>query len=146
MAIANLLKDIYFFQAFTPKELQQVEPVCERTVVNAGEAVFRENDPAAALYVIEIGTLRVTKSGEDTEIVQLGKGSTFGEMPFFDHGKRSATATATERTHLIKLDYEKLQAVLQAHSELALKFYTTATRFLAARLRATTADLTRLSG
>lgn len=143
MSIANLLKDIYFLKAFSPDELHHIEKLCERVSFQPSQSIFQEKEAATAIFLIEVGTVKITKSGEETQIATLGKGSTFGEIPFFDGGDRSATATALEPTHLITIPYPKMRHLLETHRELGMKFYENAAKFMASRLRNTTDDLQR---
>ena len=65
--------------------------------VDDGVAIFREDDSARTLYILESGALEVVKKKGDGE-VQLSKvrpGESFGEMSFIDMQPRSATVRAT---------------------------------------------------
>jgi len=135
MAISNLLKDVYFFKTFTPVELQAVEKICERKKYYAHQTIFQKGDAAPAMFLVELGTVKLTRG--DEEVATAGKGGMFGEMPFLDGGDRSATAVTIEESHLIEITYKKLTEFLLHNSETALKFYMVFARYVSKRLRTT---------
>lgn len=141
MSLEALLKEIYFFKSFTDAELKKIIPIVTRGKFPSGHALFHEGDEALALYLVEIGTVKIFKETEKASVTSIGKGGTFGEMAFLDGGKRSATATTGEETHLIEIPYSKLSSMLVQDSELAVKFFETAAKYMSRRLRATTEDL-----
>ena len=137
----DFLKSIYFFKSFNAEELQLVEKICESVKFGADQTLFKENDEASAMFFVTIGRVRIRKGTDESDIVQIGQGGIFGEVPFLDGGTRSATATTVEETHLIKIPYSRLMMTLVAHQDLSIKFYEVAAKFMAKRLRSTTEDL-----
>ncbi len=75
--------------------------------MNEGEVVFKEGDAdSASMFVIEEGTIDISH-GEGKARVKLATfhpGQYFGELSLFDGAPRSATATASTPTTLIRLD------------------------------------------
>ena len=65
-----------------------------------GAVIFREGDPAGPIYMVEQGTVRITKttSGGLSEAVlgEVGPGGIFGEMSLVDDAPRMATAVALD--------------------------------------------------
>lgn len=61
-----------------------------------GEVIFSQGDPAADLFVISSGHVRIGRehAGVTTELATLGPGDFFGEMGLFAPGPRTASATA----------------------------------------------------
>src|SRR5436305_14283368 len=71
--------------------------------------VFRKGDPGDAMYLIDIGKVRISVTdteGKTVNLADLGPGDFFGEMAMLDGQGRSATATATEDARLAKLTRE----------------------------------------
>ncbi|MBI3394425.1 MAG: cyclic nucleotide-binding domain-containing protein [Spirochaetia bacterium] len=141
---SNLLKGMYLFKDFAPKELEKLAKICKRTTYNAGERVFYETDEAHSMYIVEMGTLKLIKKGMDDsqEVLRLGSGAHFGEMPFLDGMARALTVEAMERTSLIEIPYEELRKLLEEEPKIAAHVYSELAHFLAARLRRATVDLT----
>jgi carbon-monoxide dehydrogenase iron sulfur subunit len=82
----------------------------ERTVV------FREGEPAQALYIIVKGGVQVskeTKSGKARTIAYLGPGDVFGEMGLIEKQPRSATVQTLEATKLLVLPADEFHSLLR---------------------------------
>lgn len=141
MSIGDLFQEMYFFQSFTPAEIKRVEEISKKKHYLANQSIFQEGDEAAKLFLVESGSVKISKNGETEGILTIGQGGMFGEMPFLDGGGRSATATAIEETHLIEIPYTKLSTVLLNHPEMALKFFSAAAKYVSKRLRLTTENL-----
>src|SRR6266852_4278639 len=65
--------------------------------------IFRNGDPGDAMYLIDIGKVRISITDADGHIVtlaELGPGDFFGDMAILDRQGRSATATGTENARL----------------------------------------------
>ncbi len=73
--------------------------------VEAGQGIFRENDDATAMFVLERGKVVVSKhwNGEEHRIKYLEQGDCFGEMALLDMHPRSASVTAVDDCELIEL-------------------------------------------
>ena len=138
------LKGIYLFEDLDAHDLSRLEAICSAQTVVPGDTVFRHGDDAHALYVINYGTIRIHRDGpavDEIEVTTLGMGFHFGELPWLNRGKRSATATALERTELMRIEYGALSRLLEATPAMGLKVYRAVARAVAAALRETTDDL-----
>lgn len=79
-----------------------------------GASLFFKGDPGDALYVVLEGEIEISAASADGRIVRiaaLGAGAVIGEMAVLDGGGRSADATATRRTRLMRIGRD---IVLQA--------------------------------
>ena len=144
MSQKNLLKDIYLFKAMSDQELEQINEIAELETYNPGDDIFSQADTATSLYVISYGSVRIhikSSDGDNIEVASLGTGSHFGEMALLDDEKRSATATAVEKTDIVTISYSKLSTLLNEQNVIAVKFYQALSKFLCGRLRITTNDL-----
>lgn len=90
-----------------------------------------------------MGAVDIVPRGKETVFATIGNGQGFGELAFFEHGKRLASASARERTYLLRISFERLGKVLADRPELALLVYRNACAFFAKHLRAMAADLNR---
>src|SRR5437764_5162684 len=66
-----------------------------------GEVVFHQDDPAAHLFLIASGTVKVSiedEGGQEAVIALMRGGDVFGDLALFDKGQRSATVTALTET------------------------------------------------
>jgi CRP-like cAMP-binding protein len=97
--IVDLLSKIELFSGLSRDKIQQIVTVGHPETFNAGETIFAEGEPSDELYVIQSGMVEVVITGgmipdvpgQQTPVVQLGRGQVFGEMALVDQGMRSAT-------------------------------------------------------
>ena len=78
-------------------------PGDEQHTVDAGEYVFRQGDKGIDLYVIQSGTIEISRGEGDKRVVlgTLGQGAFFGEMSVLESMPRDADAVAVTRTQLL---------------------------------------------
>jgi CRP-like cAMP-binding protein len=147
MAGVELLKEFYLLRSEVGDDMSSPSPL--RTLVEAvaesrsyppGEIIFREGDVADAMYVVAHGSVDIVIAGE-TVIATRHAGEEFGEMAFFDGGRRSATARAGKTCNVIRVPYDDLRRLLRERPEAAALFYRNGAAFLAERLRQTSLDL-----
>lgn len=144
MVKTDSLKNIYLFKDFTPDELGKVAELCVPKEVINGQELFGSGQKAESFFVIQQGTVKIyrtTSGGDEVALTTLASGSHFGEMPFVTDEQRTATAQATESSHLIEIPYAGLEKLLAADVRMSDKFHRSMSRFLANRLKATTNDL-----
>ncbi len=139
----ELLKNFYLFTGVTSQDLQALEAIVERKGYIAGDPVYSEGDVADALFLIEMGTVDIVPKGKEIVFATIGSGQGFGELAFFERGNRPASASARERTYLVRMPYERLSKVLAERPELALRVYRNACAFFAKHFRTMALDLNR---
>jgi len=113
--------------------LAEVEEVCgsaEIVPLNPGEFLFREGDPAHALYIVKRGLLRVVSGSTVYETLRAG--GIVGEMAIVEEGgRRSASVIAGTRAELLEIDVPKFLSLV-AHTP---DFSLAVMRVMAHRLR-----------
>lgn len=124
-----LLRASPVFKGIQGEDLAPLARIAEHMAVAPGEAVFAEHDTADALYVIIRGRVKIHRG--DEQLASLGPGEPFGEMAALDGSPRSASATATEDSELLRIDSDEFYEVLHEQVELAEGIIRT----LIARLR-----------
>ena len=107
---------------------------------HAGSVVFRELDASDALYIVERGSVVVSKHvRDDVDIVltRFRSGDFFGEMGLFDAAPRSATAHVETDARLWQLNRVVFHDIFSRHPDIAARIcYRLVTVFIE-RLRAT---------
>jgi CRP/FNR family transcriptional regulator len=139
----ELLKNFYLFTGVTSNDLDALDAIAERRTYIAGDLVYSEGDVADALFFIEMGAVDIVPRGKEIVFTTIGSGQGFGELAFFERGTRPASASARERTYLVRIPYEQLSKVLAERSELALLVYRNACAFFAKHFRMMALDLNR---
>jgi CRP-like cAMP-binding protein len=89
----------------------------EEVDVQKGDTFIKKGDIGNCMYLIVDGTVLV-HDGE-RKIAELGKGQTVGELAVLDPEPRSASVTATQNTHLFRLEKEALDEVMADQPEIA---------------------------
>lgn len=142
--LGDLLKSIYLFSSFSKDEINKISKIAKNHDYSSGQRIFYENDLAESFFVIEMGTIQLTKKtkdGDQEELTRLGSGAHFGELPLLDNAKRALTATAVERCEIFEIPYDELKKLLEEDPVIAKDFYREIAHFLASRLRQLTENL-----
>jgi len=136
---ANLQK-VVLFQDLEAASLATLASLLLAKEFTAGTVIFRELDDSDALYIVEQGTVVVSKhvSGDvDMVLTRFTPGDFFGEMGLFDNAPRSATANVETDALLWRLDRRVFHDIFAHHPEMAAKIcYRLVTIFIE-RLRVT---------
>jgi signal transduction histidine kinase len=119
-----------------PLEILEAIPAqISEQVFEPKEVVFEESDWGDVMYLIAEGSVRISKrgrGGQQETLAHLRAGDFFGDMALIDSGKRSAQATAEEKTVLGRVDKRAWTALIHAAPEVV---FTNFTRSITQRLR-----------
>lgn len=90
--------------------------------LDEGKVIFREGEPGDKMYIIQEGSVRITKCMGPTEhvLAVLGKGEFFGEMAIVSNTPRSATATAASTVKLLSFNREGFISMIEKNARIAL--------------------------
>ncbi len=112
-------------------------------ICKAGEVLFREGDPGKEMFVIQSGTVRLTRviRGSERLLAEIGAGEFFGEMSIINDKPRAATAVAVDDAQLLALDPRTFEAMIKANTEIAVRMI----KKLAKRLDDANAQIENLS-
>ncbi|MDC0742193.1 Crp/Fnr family transcriptional regulator [Polyangium mundeleinium] len=90
---------------------------------SAGDILCREGDPGDVMYVIQSGSVRITKmiAGEERVIAMLGPGEFLGELAILNGKPRSATATVVETTRCLLVEARTLEKMVAVNAEIAMR-------------------------
>jgi len=102
-----------------------------------GDVIFEEGSTGRELYVVLEGSVEIAKMNgpAKTTIVTLGKGEFFGEMAVIDGSSRSATAIASARTRVMRINHARFVYLVSQQPAFALMIMDA----LSKRLRASNA-------
>jgi CRP-like cAMP-binding protein len=84
------------FEGLSSRDRERLEKSARQIRLAAGDVLMTEGDPATELYLVDQGSLEISRAGDEA-VVKLGlveDGEILGEVSFFDRGPRSATARA----------------------------------------------------
>lgn len=106
------------FSGFAPGEAEQVFAVSTTRVLRRGEVLFREGEPATALFVLEAGRVKLTQTtpaGQEVILRYLAPGDAFAAVALFERSTFPVTAQATERTRVRGWAREVLPQLVREH-------------------------------
>lgn len=107
-----------------------------------GQFLFRENDAAESLFIIQKGSVAVKKraGSSEVELARLFSNEVLGEMSFFDRAPRVASAVALTEVTALEIQFEALDVIYQQ----VPSFLKTMIAAMAERLRRTDDAMQRM--
>ena len=138
--VPDFLARVTLLQDLDGEGISTLAPLLIPKRFNSGNVVFREAEASDALYIVEQGSVVVSKHvRDDVDIVltRFHAGDFFGEMGLFDAAPRSATAHVEIDSRLWQLKRDVFHDIFTRHPEIAAKIcYRLVTVFIE-RLRTT---------
>ncbi|HEV8323429.1 MAG TPA: Crp/Fnr family transcriptional regulator [Myxococcota bacterium] len=88
-----------------------------------GTVLFREGEGGNQMFVIQSGSVRISKKVRETEkvLAVLPAGEFFGEMAILNNEPRSATATVHEQAKILVIEARTFEAMVRGNSEIAVR-------------------------
>jgi CRP/FNR family transcriptional regulator, cyclic AMP receptor protein len=109
------LKTVDLFANVPDESLAKIAPFTEVDEFAEGKEIVREGGYSNDFYVIQEGTAKVERDGE--EIAELGPGDVFGEQGLLEKQQRSATVRATDTLRVIKIEHWELSRMRKSMPE-----------------------------
>ena len=122
-----LLRQVSFADGIGEETLVDLAAIAHTRRVAAGELIQVEGEPAAALYVVATGRVRVYRvsaRGREQVLHVLGPTDHFNHVPIFDGGPCPANAEAVVAGLLLVLPADELRTLVSHHADLAMAFLT----------------------
>lgn len=120
-APAAVLRSNPVFAQLPAKELDALGRVARVEHVRARDYVFTEGEPAAWLYVVTAGRVKIvrhSRGGKDVVLELLGPGEIFGGVAVIERRPYPASAQATEASAVLKIPADAVIAVAERHPAL----------------------------
>src|SRR5205814_8054383 len=92
-------------QGVDPDTAESLVKDMETVEVRKGEVIFNEGEPGDSLYIILSGKIKLGRraaDGRQNLVMVMGPSDMVGELPLFDPGPRTATATAVTDARLAR--------------------------------------------
>lgn len=141
---SDIIQKIELFRGLPTGEIEKILSVSKNVKVARGDTIVKEGDAGNALYIIESGSVVVTKGAEILAI--MDRGEIFGEMALIDNSPRSATVTALEEASLLVIQRGALEKYLAQNPGHAAIIYKNFASILAHRLRNLGGKMQTLAG
>ncbi|MEW6201729.1 MAG: cyclic nucleotide-binding domain-containing protein [bacterium] len=143
------LREIELFRDFSDKEIEEFSGIIKEVRLKKGEILFEENDPGDALFLIQVGAIRIFRrldagKGEEKSLALLEAGTYLGEMTVLEGAARSASARAETDSLLLKITGADFLSLLHQHPATALRLFLSFMKVISNRLRRTNDELVAL--
>ena len=139
------LDKIPFFESFHDGHLNDILYSSYFIQADKGDAIIKEGQEDARIFILLAGKMDVTKGGERIAKIET-PGEIFGELAVVSDEKRSASVVATTSTLCLVIDQKFLSEIKSEEENPGYyaALYGFISRVLAARLKAATEVIARL--
>jgi two-component system sensor histidine kinase/response regulator len=113
----EILRDVVIFSESNNLILERLANTLVDVYVENNEPVFHKGDMLNAMYIIVDGKVRVHDG--DHIFTTFGSKDFFGEYSLIDSSVRSATVTASEKTHLLRLNQSDFLEIIEENVDVS---------------------------
>ena len=118
----ELWRQVPFLALVSLPVIESLAAVAAPRRAAAGETIFLQDDPVAGFYLIEWGTVRISrfsKDGREYTLHIFGRRDTFNDVAALDGGPNPASAMANTDAMLWRVARDDLHRLAVRHPELA---------------------------
>lgn len=105
------LSAVRLFATCGKKELRTIAKTAKIIPVYRGSQIITEGEDGNTMYVILVGTARVSRGGR--KLATVGPGDSFGELALLSKGPRTATVVATTDMEAAIITRRQLNGLLE---------------------------------
>ncbi|MFH1681674.1 MAG: cyclic nucleotide-binding domain-containing protein [Candidatus Eisenbacteria bacterium] len=137
MISTELLRYYSYFAGVDGESLKAVAAISEEVSIPAGQTLFKEGDPAKALYIVTNGQVDVSLqlgSGREIVVDQIVPGDLLGWSVFVEPHKMRATAIARKESKAVAINAAKLRDLCEKDTRLGFNLVKQVAGSLAHRL------------
>lgn len=119
----DLLKRVPYFSGLSLADLESIKKLVFEKTADRAETVVLEGEPAANLYFVASGAVRVFKTsaeGKEQVLSIVRPGESFNEVPVFDGGPNPASVRAMSPVVLYEIKRNDMEDILRSHPQIAL--------------------------
>ena len=112
------LRDNRLLRGCPDEVLASIEPLVAAVAAPAGGVIFREGEPADAMYLVLRGAVRLTRASSGTGakpelLARIAAGDFFGDMALLDREPHIVGAVASEASLLGRIDRPGMEEILR---------------------------------
>ena len=101
--LVEFLKEHSIFKVLDTRILEGISPIFSETQYGPGQIIFKQGDPADAIYIVKTGSVEVIQGEPSKILAYLTAGEVFGEMALIHETPRTATVRVPETATVIRL-------------------------------------------
>jgi CRP-like cAMP-binding protein len=120
----ELLQKVPLFSGLAPERLEVLVGATTTRRLASREELFHKGDPAAQVYVVASGRLKVVTTsvdGDEVLFAIVDEGEVVGELPMLTGGHRTASVVALEPCELLALARRDFLRFLREQPEAAIE-------------------------
>ena len=120
--MSSILRSIPYFSKLPDADLIDVERSAVRKILQPGQILLMEGEPAGGLYVVESGWLKVVKlsaGGREQVLNFLGPGEVFNGVAVFTDSANQASVMALEDSVTWMISRDRMRMLLDTHPGVA---------------------------
>ena len=127
---ADVLRGLPYFSDLPDALLEKVCGETEQIDIPKGTVIIEEGSDSEEMYIVVAGQLVVTKhsGGKEVELARIGPGDVVGEIALLDEAPRTATVSALEDTHAIRVPVSAFEDLLSDSRVVRRMFRTVTSR------------------
>ena len=132
------LQSIPLFESLGKRDLSLILNIIHSRSYLTGEYIFYQGDPGIGLYIIREGKVRIIRSDEEDNEIELAifsKGDFFGELAMIDGEKRSASAVAKSDVRAAVIFKPDLDEFIEKYPKKGINILYGISKIIATRLR-----------
>jgi PPM family protein phosphatase len=135
---AYVLANHFLFRRLTFQEVVRFLRIVTEVRARPGDVVFKEGEAGNDFYVVAEGEVRISR--RDTFLVAIGAGGHFGELSLILRPVRSATATASKPSRLLRIGRQDFEALLREAPAMTNKLLVCFLQLIGQRVRDLSSD------
>jgi CRP-like cAMP-binding protein len=120
----SILREVPIFSELSDEDLNIIMQLTVRRLFGKSSMIVIEEDQGDTLYIIESGSVKITRlneEGREVILAILGSAEFFGEMALLDGQGRSANVMAIEETVLFTLNRRDFLDVLERFPSISIQ-------------------------
>jgi CRP-like cAMP-binding protein len=127
-APVELVERVPLFADLEQRDLERIALSLKQRVFAPGVVVAAEGEAGVGFFVIEDGTARVTRGGQ--EVRKLGPGDHFGEIALISGAERTATVTAESELRCYGMSFWEFRPLVEENAPIAWRLLQTMAKML----------------
>ena len=153
-----LLRKVPVFAGLSDEQIRKMCSIMRREEFDPGDVVIREGDMGDEMYILEEGTVDVSKvvmlrvgrrdfGQREKSIARLSgeNHALFGEMVMLEREARSATVTAVTRCRLLVIEREDFERACEEDPLMGYRMAANIARRVSSMLRSSNEDVLKLT-
>lgn len=117
------IRKVPIFRGLSDDQLMNIAQIGEAVTYSSGDLIFKKDDTADALYIIQEGSIQIEQvhhDGRRKTLAVLTRENFFGEMAIITGGTRCATAICGQDCTLIRIEKAAFLGLLGSNASLSL--------------------------